>query len=159
MKNLCSRSGACVLLLAAANAWGQTSVTVTASHARAAARLSEHHEARCDDGSYRIEIARWNGRVTLHHEGDTRSSTDLSQTGFGATFGHKAVYGAFGFSCWNPGGVNLSFFGVELQKGAPAKPVSYRVTIRRDGAIVTDSGLQPESQELVNSHLIASGGK
>lgn len=145
------------LAISAISSHAQTTVTVTASHARVATDLSVLHQAKCEDGTYGIQIAKSSGHISLHYEGAAKSTSDLAQTGFGPTFLRRPLYGSFGFTCWNPGGINVFFFGFEMQKKSPPKPVSYRASVSSNGTFTGDHGLQTESLDVVNSHLYNTG--
>lgn len=156
MKNMTEQSHLIGLLLATISSIvsAQDTVTVTTSHARGATDISVVHQAKCEDGVYGIQIARDVGRISLLRDGVGRSAVDLTKTNFGTTFLQRPVYGSFGFTCWNPGGINVFFFGVEMQRKAVPKPVSYRASLGSNGTFTADYGLQTESLEVVNSHLI-----
>lgn len=148
-----------LLVIFTNNGSAQTKVTITASHARAATDASVIHQAKCEDGIYGIQISRNAGRVSLLLDGVSNPGIDLTKTDFGATFLRKPLYGKFGFSCWNPGAINVFFFGIEIQKGAPPRPVSYRATLKKDGTFVADYGLQAESVDYVNLYLLDIGAE
>lgn len=129
----------------------QPVVVSSSGFAKVATNHITAESATCLGRSYTLRINREQKRIVLLRN-ETDELSDVSDTPFGKTFLTKSLYGKFFFNC--PTEVGITFFGFEVQRSGPPKPVEYILIVKENGEILLDSGLLEESYETINRHLL-----
>lgn len=153
MKNILRLTAVLSALAAAPIPHAEVIHITSGGHAKAATQLATTYAASCPGVAYQLQIDKPDR--AMHFIVDTGSgptTTDLSATPFGAALRTNALLGNFGFACV-PDALVVNFIGLQLRQGAQPKPVQYRLTIAKNGAIVEDNGLTDETLEFVNQML------
>lgn len=99
------------------------------------------HQVKCEDVVYEMKISKETKQVLFTSRRTATVVSDLSGTPFANVFLERTLFGKFGFNC-APEALVVYFIGVELQDGAPLKPVTYTLNIQDDGTVRDSSGLR-----------------
>lgn len=139
--------------LAASAAHAQQPVAIPmGGHAPAATSRTVIYTADCKQIHYQLRLDKTRRTLQFQYEDQHTVQQDLSGTPFGQALLKQPLIGNFGFSC-AAAGLNVSFIGLQLQRGKQPQPVSYRLTIGNDGSILEDNGLTTEDLDFINTYL------
>ena len=132
-----------LLLMSAGCASSKKIVINFGSHIVRAKDVSVTYYAKCGNMEYELKILKDKKQFFFISKYDSPVVFDISTTRFASAFLDRPLLGRFDFGC-GKNALVVYFSGVQVQDGAPPKPIAYTVAIHDDGKVGDDFGLRDE---------------